>query len=108
MRSKLIDEIFSVEEQAVKIVNDAKEQKKSYLATKEQEGQLLFQNGLNEEKAKSNRELEKNQKEATSQIDAFQKSLAKKENDKRPLQQCAEKVAEKMVELLTTTSLGGS
>lgn len=108
MRSKLIDEIFSVEEQAAKLVNDAKEQRKSLLVVKEQEGQKFFQDELAKEKTKANQEIEKYQLEATKKIESFQNNLLEKEKDNLPLIECAQKIADKMVNLISTTSVGGS
>jgi vacuolar-type H+-ATPase subunit H len=105
MRNKLINKIFSVEEQADSLVVKAQEQGRTLLFKAQQEGDEKFNEAI--AKARSEREeiVRKAQQESEDKIKQFALSLETKESADKKLKECAEKIANQMVDYLCTTHL---
>ena len=105
MRSELINEIFSVEVEAEKIVAEAQQKGRLLVSKKQSEGEAALR--LAVEKARSGREdaIKAAQAASTEKIQTYKTSLELSDSDKRDMHACAEQIAEELVEMLCQTQL---
>lgn len=106
MRSELISEIFSVEEQAEKIVSDAQKKAHSLIIAAQQKGEQHLSEAVEKERAKRDTKIQKRQQESRDTIDKVKKEIELKESEDSELVSCAHDIALDVVKLLSTTKIG--
>ena len=106
MRSELIHEIFSVESEAENLVSEARQQGRTLVATAQQEGENRLRKAT--EQARQTREMtvEQAQIHADQCVQSEKETLIQSGEDTLDLQKCAEQIAQDMVTLLCTSSVG--
>jgi len=105
MRSELINEIFSVEAEAEKIVNEAQQNGRLLVSQKQSEGERDLRIAL--EKARQEREatIKTAQVASAERIESSKMSLELSDSDNRDMHACAEQIAEELVAILCQTQL---
>jgi len=105
MGSKLISEIFSVEEKAEKLVADAKKEGQNALYEEQQRQEIKFNQEIALAKSIKEDKIALAEKESAQRVEKFKLEIEQKEQEDKPLKECAETIATKMVEILSTTYL---
>ena len=105
MRSELINEIFSVESEAEKIVAQAQQKGRQIVADAQAEGEKQLRVHLDQARAEREKLIEQAQQESQERIAAVAETLADSESDTDELQICSERIADEMVAVLCKTSL---
>ena len=106
MRSELINEIFSVETEAEKIVSQAQQKGRQIVADAQAEGEKQLRVTLEQARAEREQMIEQAQQESQQRLAAVTETLADSDSDTDELQTCAERIADEMVAVLCKTSLG--
>lgn len=108
MRSELIGEIFSVEEEAERLISGAREKGRSLLIERQQSKEQELHEAVRTARAEREATIASEQKAASARIEAARKSLAESESEDQQIQECAAMIADRMVNVLCMTRLGDS
>jgi hypothetical protein len=106
MRSELINEIFSVEAEAEKIVTEAQQNGRLLISRIQEEGEKEVRLAM--ERARQEREasIEVAQKASAERIQAAKNSIEQSDSDNLDINECARSIAESLVDILCKTQLG--
>jgi F0F1-type ATP synthase membrane subunit b/b' len=106
MRSELINEIFSVEAEAEKIVTEAQQKGRTLVAEAQKRGELRLQKAIDQARSEKDSKIAQGQQESENRIQSVLQSLNQKTEEEHDVQACAERLADQMVHVLCTSSLG--
>lgn len=106
MRSELINEIFSVETEAEKIVHEAQVKGRALVSQAQKEGEKALQEATEKAHAQRDEAITKGQNESKLRIAKAEKTLQETEAQKIDLEACADSIAKKLVDLLCSTKMG--
>lgn len=106
MRSELINEIFSVEAEAEKIVTEAQQNGRLLISRIQEEGEKEVRLAM--EKVRQEREaaVDAAQKASAERIQAAKNSIEQSDSDNLEINECARSIAESLVDILCRTQLG--
>lgn len=105
MQSKLINTIFSVEKEAENIVADAREKGGLILASIQQEGEELVRKAAEEAREERLRRVAEAQKASHERIKRLQAEMERENTVDENLQECAQRIADRMVTLLCSSGI---
>jgi vacuolar-type H+-ATPase subunit H len=108
MRSELLNHIFTVEQEAEQIVQEAQKEVRSIVNAATEAGEHALSTAVEAERSKQQQLLADAQQAASEANEKEKKRLAAEEEDDEQLHECATQIAEKVITMLGTTSLGGT
>lgn len=106
MRSELINEIFSVEDEAEKIVHEAQLKRQKMVSQAQSDGEKALQEATEKKQVLRDRAIITAQEESEERIAKAEKAFQATEAQKIDLESCADSIAAKFVDLLCSTKLG--
>lgn len=106
MSTHILDEIFTYENQAQDIVNEAKKTRTELLNHAKATGERELSESLVVMRKYREQEIEKAQKESNEYIASFEKTLQEESSSDDIMRIKAKKVAHEMVSLVLKTNLG--
>lgn len=108
MRSELINEIFSIEAEAEKIVTEAQQNGRKLVSDAQSEGEKRLRLAIEEARKQREVTVAGAQTETERHIASERVTLESSEADNLDLQACADAIADRMVEVLCKTPFGDS
>ncbi|HCG63341.1 MAG: hypothetical protein CVV48_16905 [Spirochaetae bacterium HGW-Spirochaetae-4] len=106
MRSELINEIFSVEAEAEKIVNEAQQNGRLLVSRIQEEGEKEVRLAIETARQAREAAIEAAQRASAERIQAAKTAMEQSDSDNLDIQECARTIAESLVEILCRTQLG--
>lgn len=106
MRSELINEIFSVETEAERIVNEAKVKGRDLISQAQEEGEKALHVAGEQARAERDEVITKAQQGSKVRIAQAEKELETTGSEKIDFESCVDSIAKKFVDLLCSTKLG--
>jgi vacuolar-type H+-ATPase subunit H len=104
MRSELINDILSVETEAERIVQSAKEECRRRLATAHEQGEALVKATVDEARARRFAALESAQKESNGRVAAFQAAVVAQSECMADDSERLERAVQHLLALLSSSS----
>jgi len=105
MRSELINDIFSVESEAERIVSEARQKARDMTDDAQRAGQESVRAAVEEAREERSRIVSEAQKNSVDRIAAFQAEMDRNDPSDEEIDACADAIAERMVEILCRSQL---
>lgn len=106
MRSELINEIFSVEAEAEKIVTEAQQNGRLLVSRIQEEGEKNIRLAMETARQEREAAIEAAQKASAERIQAAKNAMEQSDSDNLDIKECARTIAESLVDILCRTHLG--
>lgn len=106
MRSELINEIFAVESEAETIVSEARKQAQAMVAQAQHDGDERLKVALDQAREEREATVATAEKASQQRIETIRQDLAQSEQENKELHTCAERIAQQMVTLLCSSTVG--
>jgi|SRR5690554_5650582 len=108
MRSELIDEIFTVESEAEKIVKEAQVEGRARVAEAQKTGENRLKSAIEQARRERDAAITEAQQQSDRRIAAVREALVESDRDNQEFIACAEQIANRMVTILCRSSVGES
>lgn len=105
MRSELINEIFSVESEAERVIQEAQEQGRNRVIEAQREGEQRLKEAVQKARADKEAAIASAQQESDRRIASVHSALKQAESDDQEYIDCADQIAQRMVAILCRSSL---